>query len=573
MIHIPDSLITRILQKKCILFLGAGATKESGGALGSELGKYIYNQIGDIGIDFKENLGKYTQLLVNAGYRDEIERLVRKRFSSLQPSSSFCNIAHIPWKAIYTTNYDDLVEKAYSKQRFYNYEVKSSLNVDQNIGDVDIPIYKINGDINLPYQPTKPLVITLNDLRNNKKNNEKMISQLMKDMNDTFIFLGYSFQDENEIVTDILDAFQKNERWESVKEKYVILPHISEDVKLDLESYKINYIQGTADDFFEYIGRKSKDNFIVKLNALRKNYASNDFFKDLEPQTLQYISECFDVYDSSELYPSDGKYFYRGGRPNWGIIKEQFDISRDIKIQKADKHEEFSTTDSLFMLIQELLQKNKLQKIKLEGAAVSGKTTALYRCAFDLITNGTLSLEDIMIVSVDGLTGFGDAIHAVFPQAEIQRCIVHQIRYSTKFISYKDLKPFMADLKLVYKADTEDLALTALEDLEEKWGKKYPASIGSWRNNWTQLSTYFKYPSEIRKLIYTTNSIENFNRQLRKVTKSKTIFPTDDALFKMLYLAMMDATKKWTGKAWDWGLTLDQLCIYFGDRIQPEDID
>ena len=182
-------------------------------------------------------------------------------------------------------------------------------------------------------------------------------------------------------------------------------------------------------------------------------------------------------------------------------------------------------------------------------------------------------VEDIMIVSVDGLTGFGDAIHAVFPQAEIQRCIVHQIRYSTKFISYKDLRPFMADLKLVYKADTEDLALTALDDLEEKWGKKYPASIGSWRNNWTQLSTYFKYPSEIRKLIYTTNSIENFNRQLRKVTKSKTIFPTDDALFKMLYLAMMDVTKKWTGKAWDWGLTLDQLCIYFGDRIQPEDID
>ena len=141
-------------------------------------------------------------------------------------------------------------------------------------------------------------------------------------------------------------------------------------------------------------------------------------------------------------------------------------------------------------------------------------------------------VEDILIVSVDGLTGFGDAIHAVFPQAEIQRCIVHQIRYSTKFISYKDIKTFMADLKLVYKADTEELALAAMDDLEETWGKKYPASIASWRNNWPQLSTYFKYPSEIRKLIYTTNSIENFNRQLRKVTKSKTIFPTDDALFK-----------------------------------------
>lgn len=181
-------------------------------------------------------------------------------------------------------------------------------------------------------------------------------------------------------------------------------------------------------------------------------------------------------------------------------------------------------------------------------------------------------VEDIMIVSVDGLSGFGDAIHAVFPLAEIQRCIVHQIRYSTKFISYKDKKAFMADLKRVYKADTEDLALIALDELEEAWGKKYPASISSWRNNWAQLSTYFKYPGEIRRLIYTTNSIENFNRQLRKVTKAKTIFPTDDALFKSLYLAMMDATKKWTGKAWDWGQTLDQLCIYFGNRIQPEDL-
>lgn len=181
-------------------------------------------------------------------------------------------------------------------------------------------------------------------------------------------------------------------------------------------------------------------------------------------------------------------------------------------------------------------------------------------------------VEDIMIVSVDGLTGFGDAIHAVFPQAEIQRCIVHQIRYSTKFVSYKDIKAFMKDLKQVYKADTEQLALDALDHLDEKWGAKYPSSIASWKNNWPQLSTYFKYPGEIRKMIYTTNSIENFNRQLRKVTKTRTIFPTDDALFKMLYLAMIDITKKWTGKSFAWGQTLDQLCIYFGDRISPEDL-
>ena len=181
-------------------------------------------------------------------------------------------------------------------------------------------------------------------------------------------------------------------------------------------------------------------------------------------------------------------------------------------------------------------------------------------------------MEDIMIVSVDGLTGFVDAISAVFPKAEIQRCIVHQIRYSTKFISYKDIKPFMKELKQVYQAATEEQALENLDSLEENWGKKYPTSIASWRNNWPQLSTYFKYPPEIRRIIYTTNAIENFNRQLRKVTKAKSVFPTDDSLFKSLYLAMMDITKKWTGKSWDWGQTLDQLCIYFEDRISPSDL-
>jgi transposase-like protein len=182
-------------------------------------------------------------------------------------------------------------------------------------------------------------------------------------------------------------------------------------------------------------------------------------------------------------------------------------------------------------------------------------------------------VEDIMIVSVDGLTGFVDAIGAVYPQAEIQRCIVHQVRYTTKFVNYKDMKPFVKDLKAIYQAPSEEMALENLDTLEENWGKKYPASVASWRNNWPQLSTFFKYPPEIRKIIYTTNSIENFNRGLRKVTKSKSVFPTDDALFKSIYLAMIDITKKWTGSAWNWGQTLDQLMIYFGDRISPSDLE
>lgn len=182
-------------------------------------------------------------------------------------------------------------------------------------------------------------------------------------------------------------------------------------------------------------------------------------------------------------------------------------------------------------------------------------------------------VEDIMIVSVDGLTGFVDAIGAVYPQAEVQRCIVHQVRYTTKFVNYKDRKEFVKDMKAIYQSPTEELALEKLDEFDEKWGKKYASSIASWRNNWAQLSTFFKYPEEIRKIIYTTNSIENFNRGLRKVTKSKSIFPTDDALFKSIYLAMMDITKKWSGKAWNWGQTLDQLMIYFGDRISPEDLE
>lgn len=181
-------------------------------------------------------------------------------------------------------------------------------------------------------------------------------------------------------------------------------------------------------------------------------------------------------------------------------------------------------------------------------------------------------VEDILIVSVDGLSGFGDAIHTVFPYTEVQRCIVHQIRYSTRFISYKDIKAFMKDLKLVYQATTEDIALQQLDALEEKWGKKYSAAVSSWRNNWTSLSTYFKYPPELRKIIYTTNSIENYNRQLRKVTKSKSIFPTDDSLFKSLYLAMMDITSKWQGRNRDWLKIMEQLFIYFEGRVSPEDV-
>ena len=178
-------------------------------------------------------------------------------------------------------------------------------------------------------------------------------------------------------------------------------------------------------------------------------------------------------------------------------------------------------------------------------------------------------VEDILIACTDNLTGFSQAIEAVFPKTDIQNCIIHQLRNSSKYVSYKDIKALMADLKKVYTAATEEAALDALDSFAAAWDSKYPKISKSWYENWPNLSTYFKFPPELRKLIYTTNTIEGFNRQLKKVTKAKSVFPTDDSLFKMLYLAMKDITKKWTGRRQDWSRIYAQLVIYYGDRI-PE---
>lgn len=176
-------------------------------------------------------------------------------------------------------------------------------------------------------------------------------------------------------------------------------------------------------------------------------------------------------------------------------------------------------------------------------------------------------VKDILIASVDGLSGFSEAIKAVFPDTEIQRCIVHQIRNTLGYVSYKNKKEFAKDLKNVYTALNEEVALNELTLLEEKWNDKYEIALRSWRNNWNELSTYFKYPQEIRTLIYTTNSMESYNRQLRKVTKSKSVFPSDNSLHQSLYLATIDISDKWTQKVRNWSQILAHLSIYFEERI------
>lgn len=177
-------------------------------------------------------------------------------------------------------------------------------------------------------------------------------------------------------------------------------------------------------------------------------------------------------------------------------------------------------------------------------------------------------LEDIFIACIDNLTGFADAIESVFPKTEVQLCIVHQVRNSQKYLSYKDLKPFMKDLQNVYKATTIELAERSLDQLESNWGERYPKVIESWRKNWPRLSNYFQYNKDVRRIMYTTNIIEGFHRQLRAVTKSKGAFQSEDALMKLLFLVQENICAKWNKPVHNWNQTLAQLSIIFSDRLK-----
>ena len=177
-------------------------------------------------------------------------------------------------------------------------------------------------------------------------------------------------------------------------------------------------------------------------------------------------------------------------------------------------------------------------------------------------------VKDILIACVDGLKGFPEAIETIYPETEVQLCIIHQIRNSAKYIASKNQKAFMADLKTVYKAATKNAAEIALDELDRKWGKQYPVVIKSWRSKWENLSVYFKYPEDVRKAIYTTNAVEAVHRQFRRLTKTKGGFPNENSLLKLLYAGALNASKKWSHPIQNWNLTLSQMVIHFEGRIE-----
>jgi putative transposase len=176
-------------------------------------------------------------------------------------------------------------------------------------------------------------------------------------------------------------------------------------------------------------------------------------------------------------------------------------------------------------------------------------------------------LADVLIFSVDNLKGISEAIEAVFPQSEVQKCIIHQIRNSLRYVSWKERKAMAKDLRLIYEAATEEEGASALEEFSERWDKRYPHVSASWRKNWAEISTLFKYPPEIRTMIYTTNPIESLHRKIKKVAKNKSSFPNEQALVKLVYLAVEDAARKWTMRHRDWAMIYSQLMIFFEDRV------
>ena len=177
-------------------------------------------------------------------------------------------------------------------------------------------------------------------------------------------------------------------------------------------------------------------------------------------------------------------------------------------------------------------------------------------------------VKDMLIACIDNLKGFAEAINSIYPDTEVQSCIVHQLRNSLKYVASKNQKEFMKDIKTVYQATAKSFAEDNLKIVTEKWSKKYPIVTDSWNNNWDKLSTYFKYTESIRRLIYTTNTIEGFHRQVRKVTKTKGSFTNDMALLKLIYLATVNISKKWTQPLQNWSLTISQLSIIFGERLK-----
>ena len=331
-------------------------------------------------------------------------------------------------------------------------------------------------------------------------------------------------------------------------------------VKSSIGSFEIETPQDRQSSFEPELIRKrqtilaeSLSGKIIGLYGLGMSY--RDISKHIEEMYDMEISHAVLGQITDKIIPDIKAWQSRPLDPVYPIIwldAMHFKVREDGKV--------------VHKALYNILGINKEGKKEILGLYVSESEGANFwlQVLTDLNNRG---VKDVLIASIDNLTGFSEAIQSIYPQTEVQSCLVHQIRNSLKYVASKDQKEFMRDLKKVYRANSKDLAETELLNLEEKWNKKYPVVIESWQKNWDKLSTYFQYTEPIKRLIYTTNPIEGYHRQIRKVTKTKGAFTSEMALIKLVYLATQRIQQKWTSPIQNWGLTAQQLAIKFEGRL------
>ncbi len=394
MINIPDSLYRKIITRQCILFIGAGGTKDSGGMLGSELSRYIMNNIIEDDTDYDDDLPYYTECLVSKGYRKAIEDGIRERFRILKPSTKFKKLAHIPWKCIYTTNYDDLIEMAFEEQREYGYIIEDVLDPKNIHGDLETPIVKLHGSIRSAFDPNNPLIITFKDLKENKKKKQIMIQRLTNALYDTFIFIGYSFNDG--IISDILDEFMLSPKWDSIKEKYIVNQTFSTKDAMKFKTYNIQVIESSADDFFDSLYERYQNDYMAKIARIKHDLSNQRFFQGLSSKTVCDLTARFKFFSKAGETPFDPRLYYKGGYIDWEIIYNNLDVNRALRVIETKKGslDSMNSHDLYQYFISECIDQKKqgVSVYIIKGAAVTGKTTTIYRVAYDLINSGYLSL-------------------------------------------------------------------------------------------------------------------------------------------------------------------------------------
>ena len=346
------------------------------------------------------------------------------------------------------------------------------------------------------------------------------------------------------------------------KEKSSRNGYYSKKVRSDSGELELNIPRDRKSEFESQIVKKGQRTISGIDDKIIAMYARGMSLRDIEKQ----VKEMYDVEMSDSLIsriidkitPEIKEWQNRTLEPIYPIVY------MDAMVFKIKDDNGFHKNKALHFAIGINLEGKK----DLLGMWITEKEGAKFwlNIVTELKNRG---VEDILIASVDGLKGFSEAINSVFPQTVVQRCIIHQIRYSMKYVGSKYQKEFMTDLKKVYKAPTKDAAEIALLELEEKWGEKYPLAVNSWKNNWEELSTYFEYSEPIRRIIYTTNTIEGFNRQVRKITKTKGGFNDDDSLKRLVYLIYKNISKKWQKSISNWAEIISQFDIIFQERLEP----